>query len=231
MGGSISSALKRMCDATVVDEAAFAGCLNDISRALLQADVRFASVRDLQANVRSTVDLPSLPASADKRRVIQQAVIAELCRMLDPGTPPPFAPARGRTTKAKPGVVTLVGLQGSGKTTTCAKYADYHRRKGFSPALVCADTFRAGAFDQLKQNAAKAKIPFYGSYVETDPVRVAVDGVERFRNEKQHDVIIVDTSGGHQGTVIFGTGEHIGEFEAFEAKPFVSGEHSMNRSD
>ena len=51
---------------------------------------------------------------------------------------------------------------GSGKTTTCTKYADYYRRKGFNPALVCADTFRAGAFDQLKQNAAKAKIPFYG---------------------------------------------------------------------
>ena len=54
---------------------------------------------------------------------------------------------------------------GSGKTTTCTKYADYYRRKGFSPALVCADTFRAGAFDQLKQNASKAKIPFYGRYL------------------------------------------------------------------
>jgi signal recognition particle GTPase len=51
---------------------------------------------------------------------------------------------------------------GSGKTTTCTKYAYYHQRKGFKPALVCADTFRAGAFDQLKQNATKAKIPFYG---------------------------------------------------------------------
>ena len=51
---------------------------------------------------------------------------------------------------------------GSGKTTTCTKYAYYHQKKGWKPALVCADTFRAGAFDQLKQNATKAKIPFYG---------------------------------------------------------------------
>jgi hypothetical protein len=51
---------------------------------------------------------------------------------------------------------------GSGKTTTCTKYAYYHQKKGWRPALVCADTFRAGAFDQLKQNATKAKIPFYG---------------------------------------------------------------------
>jgi signal recognition particle subunit SRP54 len=53
-------------------------------------------------------------------------------------------------------------FSGSGKTTTCTKYAYYHQKKGFKPALVCADTFRAGAFDQLKQNATKAKIPFYG---------------------------------------------------------------------
>jgi signal recognition particle GTPase len=42
-------------------------------------------------------------------------------------------------------------LQGCGKTTTCTKYAYHFKRKGFKPALVCADTFRAGAFDQLKQ--------------------------------------------------------------------------------
>lgn len=58
----------------------------------------------------------------------------------------------------------LFNYTGSGKTTTCTKYAYYHQKKGWKPALVCADTFRAGAFDQLKQNATKAKIPFYGRY-------------------------------------------------------------------
>lgn len=62
---------------------------------------------------------------------------------------------------------------------------------------MCADTFRAGAFDQLKQNATKAKIPFYGSYTETDPVAIASLGVEKFRKER-FDVIIVDTSGRHK---------------------------------
>jgi signal recognition particle subunit SRP54 len=66
---------------------------------------------------------------------------------------------------------------------------------------VCADTFRAGALDQLRQNAAKAGIPFYGSYTESDPVRVAVEGVDRFRKDDQAaegcDLIVVDTSGRH----------------------------------
>jgi signal recognition particle subunit SRP54 len=63
--------------------------------------------------------------------------------------------------------------------------------------LVCADTFRAGAFDQLKQNAVKTAIPYYGSYLETDPAKVAVDGVELFRKEK-FEVITLDTSGRHR---------------------------------
>ncbi|KAL5229733.1 hypothetical protein ABZP36_028509 [Zizania latifolia] len=191
LGGSISRALAQMSNATVVDEKVIAECLNEISRALLQSDVQFKMVRDMQSNIRRIVDLESLAAGANKRRIIQQAVFSELCNMLDPGKPA-FTPK-----KAKPSVIMFVGLQGSGKTTTCTKYAYYHQQKGFKPSLVCADTFRAGAFDQLKQNATKAKIPFYGSYMESDPVKIAVEGVERFRQEKS-DLIIVDTSGRHK---------------------------------
>lgn len=69
-------------------------------------------------------------------------------------------------------------------------------RRGWKTALVCADTFRAGAFDQLKQNATKARIPFYGSYTESDPLVIAVDGVEAFRKDN-FELIVVDTSGRH----------------------------------
>jgi len=113
--------------------------------------------------------------------------------MLDSGS----EPKRLELKKGKPNVVMFVGLQGAGKTTTCTKYAYWHKKKGFKPALVCADTFRAGAFDQLKQNATKAQIPFYGSYQETDPAIIAAHGVDRFKEEKR-DLIIVDTSGRHK---------------------------------
>ncbi|CAM0883426.1 unnamed protein product [Alopecurus aequalis] len=191
LGGSISRALAQMSNATVVDEKVLSDCLNDITRALLQADVRFQMVRDMQANIRRVVNLETHSAGTDKRRIIQKAVFTELCNMLDPGKAP-FLPRKG-----KPCVVMFVGLQGSGKTTTCSKYAYYHQKKGFKPALVCADTFRAGAFDQLKQNASKANVPFYGSYMESDPVQIAVEGVDRFRKENC-DLIIVDTSGRHK---------------------------------
>jgi len=90
----------------------------------------------------------------------------------------------------------FVGLQGSGKTTSAAKLALHYRKRGWKPALICADTFRAGASDQLRQNALKIGVPFYASYVEHDPVKVASEGVELFANEGR-DLIIVDTSGRH----------------------------------
>ncbi|CAN6283906.1 unnamed protein product [Urochloa humidicola] len=193
LGGSLAGALARLGRATVVDDKAVVECLNEISRALLQADVRFETVRDVSSRIKAAANPSALAPGADKRRAVRNAVAAELCRMLDPGEPS-FSPRKGQNPSS---VVMFVGLQGSGKTTTCAKYADHYRRKGFRPALVCADTFRAGAFDQLKQNASKAKIPFYGSYTESDPVKIAVEGVDTFRKEKCN-LIIVDTSGRHK---------------------------------
>ncbi|CAI9104521.1 OLC1v1003211C1 [Oldenlandia corymbosa var. corymbosa] len=191
LGSRLSRALQKMSNATIVDKKVLADCLNEITRALLQSDVQFKLVSEMQSNITNIVNLDELAAGHNKRKIIQQAVFKELCKMLDPGKPA-FAPKKGKT-----GVVMFVGLQGSGKTTTCTKYASYHQKKGWKPALVCADTFRAGAFDQLKQNATKAKIPFFGSYTESDPVKIAAEGVERFKKESC-DLIIVDTSGRHR---------------------------------
>ncbi len=97
-----------------------------------------------------------MAGGVNKRRLIQRGVFTELVKLVDPGVKP-FQPTKGR-----PNVIMFVGLQGSGKTTTCSKLAYYYQKKGWKTCLICADTFRAGAFDQLKQNATKARIPFYG---------------------------------------------------------------------
>lgn len=104
----------------------------------------------------------------------------------------PFQPV-----KSKSNIIMFVGLQGSGKTTTIAKYANYYKQKRWKVGMVCVDTFRAGAFDQLKQNAAKIGVAYYGSYTETDPVVIGREGVEMFKKEK-YEIIIIDTSGRHK---------------------------------
>jgi len=192
LGQKITSALKKLNTASVIDENVLNDIVKEISNALLSADVNIKQVITLRTNVMNQVKLLQTSSStANLKRIIQRAVVNELSSMLDPGKEP-YVPKKGQSN-----VIMFVGLQGSGKTTTCTKLAYYYQRKGWRVALVCADTFRAGAFDQLKQNAAKIRVPFFGQSGQTDPVAVATEGVEHFI-ETGFEIIIVDTSGKHK---------------------------------
>ena len=192
LGSKLSGALAAMSSAPVIDDSVVSKLTSTISLALLQSDVDIQLVKQLQSNIKSACSSDKMPAGvSNKRKFIQSTVISELYNLLD-AKKAPFQPRKG-----KQNVIMFVGLQGSGKTTSCTKYAYYYKRKGWKVALVCADTYRAGAFDQLKQNATKAKIPFYGSYTERDPSIVAGEGVKQFKADK-YDIIIVDTSGRHK---------------------------------
>ncbi|XP_027079664.2 signal recognition particle subunit SRP54 2 [Coffea arabica] len=190
----LTQAIRDMKNATVVDESVVNECLNEITRALLRGDVPFHLVKELVNNVKKSANLNNLPSGINKRKILEESIFSELCNMLNPGKPS-FTPRKGETS-----VVMFVGLQGTGKTTTCAKYAYYHQKKGWKPALICADTFRDGALDQLKQDAVKVEIPYYGSSTESDPTEVALEGLKRFKNENR-DLIIIDTSGRHKQEV------------------------------
>jgi signal recognition particle subunit SRP54 len=191
LGNKITNALRQMNTATVIDEAAVDSMLKEIGNALVLADVNVPMVARLKANIKKRISLEEIASGLNKRKIIKQAVFDALIELLDPGVKP-FKPVKGKSN-----VLMFVGLQGSGKTTTVTKLAYYYKKNNYTTAMVCADTFRAGAIDQLGQNAAKAKIPYYGSYTETDPVRVAQDGVETFKKEGT-EIIIVDTSGRHK---------------------------------
>jgi len=191
LGGKITRAISNMRNSHMIDETVLDEMLKEIGNALVTADVQFNLVIKLRKNIKNTINLTEMAGGLNKRKIIQKAVFDELVNLLDPGTKP-FKPKKG-----SPNVIMFVGLQGAGKTTTVSKLAYYYKKKGWKPALICADTFRAGAYDQLKQNALKIKVPFYGSYHEADPVAVARDGVETSK-QQGCDIIIVDTSGRHK---------------------------------
>jgi signal recognition particle subunit SRP54 len=94
----------------------------------------------------------------------------------------------------EPQTIMLAGLQGSGKTTTAAKMAWWFSKKGLRPAVIQTDTFRPGAYDQAKQMCEKAEVEFYGDPDESDPVKIARDGMEATEDAEVH---IVDTAGRH----------------------------------
>lgn len=191
LGRKITASLKLLNNAPVINEEALNSMLKEICAALIEADVNILLVKQLRENVRSVIDFEEMAGGLNKRRMIQSAVFKELIKLVDPGVKA-YQPVKNKSS-----VIMFVGLQGSGKTTTCTKLAYYYQKKNWKTCLICADTFRAGAYDQLKQNATKARIPFYGSYTEVDPVVIAQDGVERFKKEG-FEIIIVDTSGRHK---------------------------------
>jgi signal recognition particle subunit SRP54 len=196
LGNKISGALKKLNQSNSVDENTLKECLNEITKALLGADVKFQIVRGITENIKMQFKLNE-EKGINLKRLIQSEVVKELTKMLETEKKP-FVPKKGKSN-----VIMFVGLQGNGKTTSCVKYAYFWNRKGWRTALVCADTFRAGAFDQLKQNARKTGIPHYGSYTEDDPAVIAQQGVDIFKKEG-FEIIIVDTSGRHsQETALF----------------------------
>ena len=190
LGERIRDALNKLNKSDDIDQKLLNEMVNSLGLALLKADVKIQLVKKVQTNIREKF-LEIQEETGNKKLMIQRQVVKELQNMLTSKKQP------YKMEKGKPNVVMFVGLQGSGKTTTCTKYANFYQKKGWKVGLVCADTFRAGAFDQLKQNATKCRIPFYGSYTEMDPVKIAEEGVTFFK-EKKFEIIIVDTSGRHK---------------------------------
>ncbi|MEM3745824.1 MAG: signal recognition particle protein Srp54, partial [Candidatus Bathyarchaeia archaeon] len=130
-----------------------------------------------------------VPPGIPRKEHVLKVVYEEIVRLLGE-KPVPL--------NIKPGkrnILMLVGVQGSGKTTTAAKLARLLQKRGFKTALICADTFRAGALAQLSQLAAQINVPIYGDEREKNPIKVALDGLKKFEN---YDVVIVDTAGRHK---------------------------------
>ena len=190
LGQKLKDALNKLNKSDNIDQKLLKEMLTTLSIALIKSEENIHLVKKLTTNIQSKFD-EIQEETGNKKLMIQKAVVKELQNMLT-SKKKAYTMVRG-----KPNVVMFVGLQGSGKTTTCTKYANFYQKKGWKVGLVCADTFRAGAFDQLKQNATKCRIPFYGSYTEMDPVKIAEEGVSYFKKLK-YEIIIVDTSGRHK---------------------------------
>jgi signal recognition particle subunit SRP54 len=207
LGGALTQAFQKLSRSSSIDEETVKQILKEIVSALISSDVNVQMVKALRENVLTKVtpllESDSAIDSSGRARLIEKAVVEELVKILDPGKEP------YKLKKGKCNVIMFVGLQGAGKTTTVAKYCHYYQQRKWKVAMVCADTFRAGAFDQLKQNATKIRVPFYGSYTENDPVKIAAEGVAQFRKEG-YELIIVDTSGRHkQETALFAEMEEV----------------------
>ena len=189
LGSSLYESLKKLLRVSTIDEAAVKELIRDLQRALLQADVNVRLVLDLSKRVEERALKEKIPPGVSRREHVIKVVYEELTRFLGEKTVP---------LKVNPGrrnVFMLVGIQGSGKTTTAAKLARYLQKRGYKTALICADTYRPGAYVQLEQLASQINVPIYGDENEKNPVKVALEGLKKFEN---YDAVLIDTAGRHK---------------------------------
>ncbi len=189
LGSSLNNALKKIFRAPVMDEKTVKELVRDIQRALLQADVNVKLVLEISKRIEERALKEKVPPGVSRREHVVKVVYEELTRFLG---------EKQASLKIEPGkrkVLMLVGIQGSGKTTASGKLAKYFQKRGLKTALVCTDTYRPGAYAQLKQLADRANIPVYGEPKEKKSVKIAVRGLNQF---KDYDVVIIDTAGRHK---------------------------------
>jgi signal recognition particle subunit SRP54 len=189
LGSSLTGAIKKLFRAGVVDEAAVKELVRDIQRALLQADVNVKLVLDISKRIEDRALKEKVPPGISRREHVIKVVYEELTRFVgDKPVPIKMEPGKKK-------IIMLVGIQGSGKTTHAAKLSRYFLKKGMKPALICADTYRPGAYAQLEQLAKRINVPIYGDVKTKDPVKVVSEGLKQFSDR---EVIIVDTAGRHK---------------------------------
>lgn len=184
LGTSLKDALKKLANSNKIDKEIIDEVVKDIQRALIQADVNVKLVMKLSSQIKNRALTEAPPAGMDSREHVLRIVYTELVNIVGKAT----------LIKLESQTIMMVGLQGSGKTTTTAKLAKYFARKGLKPAVICADTYRPGAYDQLSQLCTKLGVAFYGEKDNKDAVAIVRNGLKEIA---KYDVRIVDTAGRH----------------------------------
>ena len=170
-----------------VTEADVDAAAREIRLALLEADVNFKVVKDVVARIREKAVGAEILGSLSAGQQIVKIVHDELVDLLSAGD-------RTFHLSGSPAVVSLVGLQGSGKTTTAAKLARHIVKLGRRPLLVAADPYRPAAADQLETLGRALDIPVHRAPVGTKTVDIVRGALETARRQTR-DTLILDTAG------------------------------------
>lgn len=184
LGDSLQGALKKLIGAGRIDERTVNEVIKDIQRALLQADVNVKLVMGMSQKIKERAMKEDPPAGMNPREHVIRIVYQELMEII----------GKGADIQLKPQTIMMVGLQGSGKTTSTAKLARYFQRKGLKAGVIAADTFRPGAYHQLKTLCDKLNVAFYGEEGNPDAVKITRNGLKAL---EKYDIKIVDTAGRH----------------------------------
>lgn len=185
LGEALTGVIKKITLASLVDEKLVKEVVRDVQRALLQADVNVKLVMTLSKTIEERALKEKPRAGLSKKEHVVTIVYEELVRLL--GKKQEFLPKKSR--------IMLVGLQGSGKTTTAIKLAKFYLKRGLRPFVIIADTFRPAAYEQAVQLAEPLNIKVYGEPGNNDSIAIVQKGIEE---AGKSEIVILDTAGRHK---------------------------------
>ncbi len=181
LSDKLRSSINKIAKLVSVDRDVVDALVLDIQRALLSGDVDVKLVYKMSESIKSRA-FEKLPTGMSRKEHVITVVYDELTKILGEKRP---------EVALKPKKILLIGLFGSGKTSTAAKLARFYKKKGLRPALVACDMVRPAAYEQLQQLAAKVDVQFYGEKGEADSAKVLKNALKKIKS----DIVIVDSSG------------------------------------
>lgn len=183
LGEKLRGAMENLKKATVMDKNTIKEATKEIQRALIASDVEIKLVLEMTRHIEEEAMLEKIPKGMTRKEHILKVTYDLLVELLG-----------GTENKApeKPRRILLVGLFGTGKTTTAAKLAKHYSKRGLKVGVIAADTYRPAATEQLEQLCKKAKIDFFGIKEEKNAATVVKKAMEKM---KKHDLIITDSAG------------------------------------
>jgi signal recognition particle subunit SRP54 len=188
LSGKLQETIKRLRGQGRVTEKDVKEMMRDIKLALLEADVNFKVVKDFINRVSERAVGQDVLESLTPGQQVIKIVNDELVALMG------SVPSKVTFSSKLPTVYMMVGLQGSGKTTTSGKLANLMRKQGKNPLLVACDVYRPAAIKQLHVVGDQLNIPVFSLGDKMNPVDIAKAAVEHAR-QKQNDLVIIDTAG------------------------------------
>ena len=184
----LEGALKTLKGQGKITEINVAETVKEIRRALLEADVNFIIAKEFTDKIKQQAIGQNVLTAVSPSQLLVKIVHDELVKLMG-GEPAEFQ------LKGSPAVVLIAGLQGSGKTTFTHKLAHYLKTRKFKrPMMVAGDVYRPAAIDQLMVLGERIGIPVYHDKSTSDPVAIAMQGINRAKVDGC-DVVIIDTAG------------------------------------
>ncbi len=171
-----------------ISEEKLESLLEELNLTLLQNNVAYSVVEEIEETLKEKLigeNLSDLNLNEELTKAIEKVLI---------NPPNIIKKIKDSLTKNSPYIIIFVGINGSGKTTTLAKFANLLKKEKISTCLVAADTFRAAAVEQLETHAKNLKLEIIKKEYNSDPASVAFEGIS-YAKKNKIDVVLIDTAG------------------------------------